>query len=1009
MLHHIRPRMLLFTVFALALTGAAPALPRARAAGLWYVSPDGSNTNSCSAPAAPCATLNGVIAKAADGDTIHAAAGTYRDSGPEAVLVNKSVTLVGGWENDFAAQTGMSFIDGQLQRRSVTIPDGVTAALERFTIHGGVDPDGPGINNAGTLTLTDSEINANWNSGGIGPHAGGLYNSGTATLNRTSVYGNTSYSAPGGGIYNAGRLTLNASTVIQNLGAAGGGLATSSRFPVVINNSTVISNTTYREGGAGIFVGPEHTALDSPVYINNSTITGNRAGYWYGYSGGRYFGGLSATSAVILRNSLVAGNSADYGPDCGNELTSAGHNLIGNTAGCSFTAQPSDVLNVAARLGVPAGLPVYLPLLTGSPALNAGDPAGCRDQAGVPFTADIRGMARPQGAACDIGAYEAELADLSLVILEAAGPRVVGEARPHTVLITNAGPSAADLVTFTEALAAPAAFELNPSQGACPLTGPTARCDLGRLEPGAQVTVTVIMTITQSQSTTVSFTGTAIAARAADPAAANNTVTVTLPISAADLSVAAAAAPDPAVFGAPLTYTLAVANAGPSPAAGVRLTDTLPLSATLLSAEAGLGSCAGAGGVVTCALGDLAAGASQPITLTVIPGQRGALEQINRVSVTSDMPLPAGAASVGVTTTTPVASADVGIVLDEPAGQIERGKPLTYTLTVLNTGPAAATGLQVAFPWPATFSLLQTDFGPGACALNGTSLDCTLDTLAPSASAAATVVVTPLWGGYRPVTATVTANEPDPDPADNAVSRITEITPLGLFMPLVNNFACDNFADAFNNSQSGWTVFEDELRLQGYAGGEYQLMSKQAGYLFYATAPACPRANFAAGVDVRWQGEPGAFYGLRFGSALDLSTYYLFLVNTDYRLYTLVVRSPAGFSDVIPLAPAGTLWADRQAVNRLEVKQFGGIMTFYINGSPVTSHYLGQLGLARFGLVVSPYDDGPVADGRFDNFYLRTLTQAFAQAAHGPAPAPAAIPERLQAWQPPAASEPPVR
>ena len=44
--------------------------------------------------------------------------------------------------------------------------------------------------------------------------------------------------------------------------------------------------------------------------------------------------------------------------------------------------------------------------MPGSPAIDAGNPSGCRDFAGELITTDQRGVARPQGAACDIGAYE---------------------------------------------------------------------------------------------------------------------------------------------------------------------------------------------------------------------------------------------------------------------------------------------------------------------------------------------------------------------------------------------------------------------------------------------------------------------------------------------------------------------------------------------------------------------------------------------------------------------------
>lgn len=59
-----------------------------------------------------------------------------------------------------------------------------------------------------------------------------------------------------------------------------------------------------------------------------------------------------------------------------------------------------------------------------------------------------------------------------------------------------------------------------------------------------------------------------------------------------DLSITQTDAPDPAAFGGALTYSLQVANAGPTPATGVVLTDTLPTTVAFVSATAAQGSCA---------------------------------------------------------------------------------------------------------------------------------------------------------------------------------------------------------------------------------------------------------------------------------------------------------------------------------------------------------------------------------------------------------------------------------
>lgn len=83
----------------------------------------------------------------------------------------------------------------------------------------------------------------------------------------------------------------------------------------------------------------------------------------------------------------------------------------------------------------------------------------------------------------------------------------------------------------------------------------------------------------------------------------------------ADLEITKTADPSPVVRGELLTYTLSVTNHGPNLATDVELVDTLPGSVTFVSASPG---CSHAAGVVSCALGDMAAGATATITINVI-------------------------------------------------------------------------------------------------------------------------------------------------------------------------------------------------------------------------------------------------------------------------------------------------------------------------------------------------------------------------------------------------------
>ena len=240
----------------------------ARAAGPWFVTPGGSDSSDCLSLASPCATINAAIGKATSGDTIYVAIGTYTGSDNEVVLIDRSITLSGGWDATFMAQTGMTTIDGGGGRRGIVIISGVTANLERFAIQNGYvyQYDGGGIYNYGILTLNNSTVSGNtsYNGGGILN-----YYAGNMTLNNSTVSGNTSRGTFGGGIYNFGTLTLNNSTVSGNTGYIGGGVNISDGASLIMNNSTVSGNT----GGGGI-------NASGTLIMNNSTV---QRQHWRGH------------------------------------------------------------------------------------------------------------------------------------------------------------------------------------------------------------------------------------------------------------------------------------------------------------------------------------------------------------------------------------------------------------------------------------------------------------------------------------------------------------------------------------------------------------------------------------------------------------------------------------------------------------------------------------------------------------------------------------------------------
>ncbi|UCH58715.1 MAG: hypothetical protein JSV61_10905, partial [Anaerolineales bacterium] len=181
----------------------------------WYVATTGDDSNSCLSTGAPCATINGAIGKASSGDTIYVSNGTYTGTGDEVVLIDKDITLSGGWDASFTAQSGTSTIDGDGVSRGVTVNTGVTATIDHFTVKNGyTDGGGGGIRNFGDLTLTNSIIRDN---AAESPGGGIIGRLGSSTkIIDTQIYRNEA-GQDGGGIYlDNSDLTLIRSWVVGN-------------------------------------------------------------------------------------------------------------------------------------------------------------------------------------------------------------------------------------------------------------------------------------------------------------------------------------------------------------------------------------------------------------------------------------------------------------------------------------------------------------------------------------------------------------------------------------------------------------------------------------------------------------------------------------------------------------------------------------------------------------------------------------------------------------------------
>ncbi|HYN89494.1 MAG TPA: choice-of-anchor Q domain-containing protein [Ardenticatenaceae bacterium] len=309
--------------------------------------------------------------------------------------------------------------------------------------------DGGGVFNAGgPLTITTSAITRNQ----AGDHGGGVYNDGGAAAISQATIQDNQAGAYGGGISDGnGRLRLTYSTISGNTaGQEGGGILDEGGFTSMaaitlssniatgsgggmlkesgqldIRASTVDGNVSHVQGG-GIVV------RDGETRLTNSTISANQA---TGQGGGiaQITGTLTIASSTLALNTGASGGDAIHHgagimtlrntivyntgtqPDCTGAAAfmSGGYNL-GYDISCQLTAT-GDRTGIDPLLGALQnnGGPTRTHALTsGSRAIDAGNPGGCRDAGNRVLANDQRGFSRHvdgdlnASALCDIGAFE---------------------------------------------------------------------------------------------------------------------------------------------------------------------------------------------------------------------------------------------------------------------------------------------------------------------------------------------------------------------------------------------------------------------------------------------------------------------------------------------------------------------------------------------------------------------------------------------------------------------------
>ena len=510
-----------------------------------------------------------------------------------------------------------------------------------------------------------------------------------------------------------------------------------------------------------------------------------------------------ATTPIVVTDTLPAG------------VTFAG--AVSSDFTCAVGVTTDTVVCAATSSLVPGAHAITLtglvrPDTLGDP--DSGDPTQHTLTNNVAITATTTPDLAGDNTASDVVPLDT-IADLSIVKSHATNAVAVpGQQFSWVLQVSNVGPSVsrgtvAEPITVTDTLPAGVTFIGATAVGwECSAVAQLVTCTLGSTTSPADLAVGDAPPIELSTLVDVDASGTLVNAAtvhpgttldpdADDPGGNNTSTDSAVPVGPqADLSITKQHDPVTVRVGDPLTFTLTVANHGPSTAHDVRVVDTMPAGLAPVSAEAPGWTCQITGQTVSCLLD----GASELLPLTV-PG--GSEQVIHVVATVTKTAYPAVVNTATVSSATPDpdptnATADDHVVVPAQSdlsltktlvGKLTVGATGIYRLTVTNHGPTSLpTAATVVDKLPASLTAVSAKGvavtgGPSAATTScrlGTTVTCSIPGPLPVGGTAVIELVVQVGPAAYPAvtnTASVTSTTPDTNAENNFATITAPVTP----------------------------------------------------------------------------------------------------------------------------------------------------------------------------------------------------------------------------------------